>query len=243
MGFQSRLKPKRSLGQNFFNNKSLAQHIVNLVLETTPTHITEIGPGKGVFTSLFYVTTKKISLIEKDSSFSDDLQLLFKDLSVHNQDFLEIDLVNSDTTYFGSLPYNASKPIIKKILTSKTFTNPAFFIIQKEVADKYANKKTNQLGLIREIYSDCKILLTIKPGNFKPKPKVMSSFVKFTPHNKYPNIDKVQLETLILNSFNQPRKTLKNNLKNTRYQLLKNEESLRPSQLSLNQYVLILNRS
>ncbi|MCD4811064.1 hypothetical protein K8R14_00450 [bacterium] len=243
MGFQSRIKPKKSLGQNFFRNKSLAKHIVNLVLENSPEHITEIGPGKGAFTSLFYGATKNMTLVETDVILSSELANVYKNATILHQDFLEIPLTFSPTTYFGSLPYNISKPIIKKIITSDTFTNPAFFIIQKEVAEKYANKKTNLLGLMREIYADCKILLTIKPSNFYPKPNVMSSFIKFIPHDRHSSVDKGALEKLIRNSFIQPRKTLKNNLRNTKYLLLEQEHSLRPSQLTLEQYISILNRS
>lgn len=243
MGFQSRIKPKKSLGQNFFRNKALAKHITNLVLEDSPEHITEIGPGKGAFTALFYGATKNMTLVETDVILSHELTREYKKATILHQDFLEIPLTFSPTTYFGSLPYNISKPIIKKIITSDTFTNPAFFIIQKEVAEKYANKKTNLLGLMREIYADCKILLTIKPDNFYPKPKVMSSFIKFVPHNRHDSVNKSALEKLIRNSFTQPRKTLKNNLRNTKYILLEQEQSLRPSQLTLEQYISILDRS
>ncbi|MCD4756035.1 hypothetical protein K8R20_00215 [bacterium] len=243
MGFQSRIKPKRSLGQNFFRNKSLAKHIANLVLESSPKHITEIGPGKGAFTTLFYGATKDMTLIETDVILSTELVNQFKNATILHRDFLELPLTFSPTTYFGSLPYNISKPIIKKILISDTFTNPAFFIIQKEVAEKYTNRNTNLLGLMREIYADCKILLTIKPDSFYPKPKVTSSFIKFTPHDKYQGVDKKALEKLIRISFTQPRKTLKNNLRNTKYVLLDQEQSLRPNQLTLDQYISILNRS
>jgi 16S rRNA (adenine1518-N6/adenine1519-N6)-dimethyltransferase len=243
MGFSNGVKPKRSLGQNFFNNKALAQHIIDIVLESNPENITEIGPGTGYFTSLIHAATKNITVIEKDYELSQELKSKFPDISIYNEDFLDFKIESLDTTYFGSLPYNVSKPIIRKIITSPSFTNPSFFIIQKEVAQKYTNNEVNQLGLLREIYSECKILLTIKPDNFTPRPNVTSSFIKFIPHGKYNNIDKQELEKLIVNAFKQPRKTLKNNLRNTRYILQENEDMLRPDQLSLDQYVSILNRS
>ena len=105
MGFQNRLKPKRSLGQNFFNNKSLANHIVNIVLQSNPRHITEIGPGKGSFTGIFYVATKDMLLIEKDYELSNELKALYNDNKILNEDFLDYNLDIFDTTFFGSLPY------------------------------------------------------------------------------------------------------------------------------------------
>ena len=129
MGFEGRIKPKRSLGQNFFVNKSLEKYIVDIVLKTAPIHITEIGPGKGAFTKHFYVATKNVVVIERDEILASALKCLYTNIHVHTADFLDIKLTNKQTTYFGSLPYNMSKPIIRKIITSDTFTKPAFFII------------------------------------------------------------------------------------------------------------------
>jgi len=52
---------------------------------------------------------------------------------VYNEDFLDFDFkkLSGKPLFFGSLPYNVSKPIIRKIITSEYFTESAFFIIQK----------------------------------------------------------------------------------------------------------------
>jgi 16S rRNA (adenine1518-N6/adenine1519-N6)-dimethyltransferase len=243
MGFQNRLIPKRSLGQNFIVNDDLVKKIAKIVLEKTPEHITEIGPGKGAFTKVFYDTTSGLTLIEKDNTLAHILENKFPDTVIHNNDFLDYKLENPNTTYFGSLPFNMHLPIIKKVLTSYTFTNPAFFIVQKEVALKYQNKDTNSLGLTREIYADFEILFNINPGNFKPRPNVTSSFVKFTPKNKYIDIDKEGLELLIKRSFKMPRKTLRNNLKPFSYQIPVGLENNRPKELELDDYISILEAS
>lgn len=245
MGFQNEIKPKRSLGQNFFVNKSLAENIIDTLFEDSPKHIVEIGPGTGSFTSLIYERNKALTLIEKDFNLYSDLKSKYHDIEIYNEDFLDFNCENLgyDITFFGSLPYNVSKPIIKKIISSDYFTNPAYFIIQKEVADKYCNTDRNQLGLIREIYADYKIIKHIKPDSFKPRPKVTSSFVKFIPHDRYKDIDYKDLEKLILQAFNQPRKTIKNNLKNSKYSLPLEYENLRPNQLTIDQYILIMQSS
>lgn len=243
MGFQSGVAPKRSLGQNYLINESIIRKIVKVVLESNPEHITEIGPGKGAFTKAFYETTIDLTLVEKDFTLAQILQNNYKETAIHNIDFLDFNLNNPNTTYFGSLPFNIAGDIIHKIITSYTFNNPAFFIIQKEVAEKYLNKKRNTLGLVREIYADFNILFDIKAGNFKPRPNVTSSFVKFTPHDRYTNIDKNSLEELIGNSFRLPRKTVKNNLKPYKYKIPQSLESKRPQDLCINDYVSILESS
>ena len=243
MGLQNRVEPKRSLGQNFFANEELAKKITNIVLESSPKHITEIGPGKGAFTKAFYETTVPLTVVEKDSHLSRILKKTFPKADIHNIDFLEFDLANSNTTYFGSLPFNVSDEIIDRIIKSNTFNNPSFFIIQKEVAEKYLNRGNNPLGLITKIYADCEIVLGIKAGNFKPRPNVDASFIKFVPYNRYTHVDRVDLEKLIIRSFKQPRKTLKNNLKQYSYKIRNDLELKRAHELNLDMYISILQNS
>jgi 16S rRNA (adenine1518-N6/adenine1519-N6)-dimethyltransferase len=240
MGLKNRVDPKRSLGQNFFANESLAKKITEIVLKSKPIHITEIGPGKGAFTKAFYDTTVEITLVEKDFHLAKILEKFFPNANIHNIDFLNFQLKNQNTTYFGSLPFNVSDEIIEKILKSDTFNSPSFFIIQKEVAAKYLNRRNNALGLITSIYAECEVLFDIKAGNFNPKPNVDASFIKFIPHNKCINIDKSKLERLITLSFKQPRKTLKNNLKPYRYKIPEELQFKRAQELTLDVYISIL---
>ncbi|MDD3474773.1 MAG: rRNA adenine dimethyltransferase family protein [Candidatus Dojkabacteria bacterium] len=243
MGFQNRVTAKRSLGQNFLVNSGVIEKITTIVIDSKPKHITEIGPGKGAFTKVFYGTTIPLTLIEKDNNLFQLLQNNYKNIELYNLDFLDYKTSNFETTYFGSLPFNVSKEIIDKILKSETFKNPAFFIIQKEVAEKYLNRNKNELGFTREIYADFKILFDIKPGSFNPKPKVTSSFVKFIPNNHLGSINKQDLEILIQRSFKMPRKTLKNNLSTYGYKIPENINNERATELELDDYVSILQHS
>lgn len=249
------MEAKKSLGQNFFVNKNLSEQIVDTVLLENPEVLIEIGPGKGYFTEQFLNQVEKIVLVEKDDLFSEDLTQRIPNATIINKDFLEWDFKelemykNSKIVFFGSLPYNVSKVIIKKILRSVYFTNPAFFIIQKEVAEKYIAKEpdNNLLSLQTGLYADVKRLINIGPESFSPRPKVNSSFVSFIPNDTETmdiNIDDF-LKFLNI-CFQQPRKTLRNNLKN----LLKDKDcsdienllSKRPQHLSLRDFLLLFNK-
>jgi 16S rRNA (adenine1518-N6/adenine1519-N6)-dimethyltransferase len=242
MGFQDRVRPKKSLGQNFFTNDSLGQQIVDTVILSEPKHITEVGPGLGFFTERFVKSNIPVTVIEKDSELAENLKSMFPSIEVVNMDMLEYINTHTDTTYFGSLPYNVSKPIIRSIITSESFVNPAFFIIQKEVAQKYI-QKDNILGLTSQLFCESKILFHISPGSFNPKPKVTSSFVTFTPTSRYSNVNISKVEELIKRAFAHPRKTVNNNLKNFTYNLTEEEKQKRPEELSLEEYISILQRS
>ena len=239
------MKAKKSLGQNFFVNKNLRDYIVNKVADNKTQYLVEIGPGMGSFTESLVNNFEKVIVVEKDTILANDLKLRFPNIEVITGDFLDLDLdifKDKDITYFGSLPYNVSKPIIRKILEHNSFIKKAFFIIQKEVAEKYIYKKPyNTLSLASSIYADIKKEFDISPDSFKPRPKVNSSFVSFSPKEEI--VEKRRdLEELIRIAFKQPRKNLRNNLKNTIYtDSISNYSNLRPAELSLMEYMEILN--
>ena len=133
---------------------------------------------------------------------------------------------------------NLAYLIIKKIVESRYFTNPSFFIIQKEVAEKYLYKKPYSiLSLTTAMYADCKKVFDISPDSFRPKPHVTSSFISFSPTER--EIDnKEDIANLIKLSFRQPRKNILNNLKGTKFEKGAQElKNLRPEQLSLDDYI------
>lgn len=237
------MKAKKSLGQNFFINKNLGDHISNIVKNSNGSHLVEIGPGLGFFTEKLATKFEMITLVEKDIQLSENLKTQFRDSTVYNEDFLSIDLTrfeNESITYFGSLPYNVSKPIIKKIIQDKSFTNTAYFIVQKEVAEKYLYKEPyNILSLTTAIYAKVEKLFDISPDSFRPRPKVQSSFIAISPKSiEFEDLKK--LEDIIHMAFRQPRKNLKNNL---RGMVLPQEyQSKRPAELSLHEYSLIANQ-
>lgn len=236
MGFQSKIvQSKRSLGQNFFVNKNLAKQIASAVLDEKPDIVVEIGPGRGAFSQYLINednNTKRI-LIEKDNILAKELIEKFPFAKILNTDFLcwnfsELrNFKEKKILFFGSLPYNVSKKIVKKIIKSEYFNTNAYFIIQKEVAEKFTirTNESNLLSTTTNIYADFKRLFDISPESFKPKPKVVSSFVRFTPNDKEhcKNIKIEDFEKFLKICFKQPRKKLSNNLKN--YYSFKNEKS------------------
>jgi len=235
------MKAKKSLGQNFFVNENLGNYIINILSNSNCTSVIEIGPGLGFFTEKLVKKFKNVIVIEKDKEIAQNLKFQFPKVLVINNDFLDINLdtiADQNTTFFGSLPFNVSKKIIKKIVESRYFTNPSFFIIQKEVAEKYLYKKPYSiLSLTTAMYADCKKVFDISSDSFRPKPHVTSSFISFSPTKR--KIDnKEDIANLIKLSFRQPRKNILNNLKGTRFEKGTQEfKNLRPEQLSLDDYI------
>jgi 16S rRNA (adenine1518-N6/adenine1519-N6)-dimethyltransferase len=238
------MKAKKSLGQNFFVNENLGNYILDRIVKEDVDTVVEIGPGLGFFTKKLTERFRNVIVIEKDHELAQNLRIQFPQITVLNEDFLDLDLkkvIKGDVIYFGSLPYNISKPIIRKIVADSTFLHGAYFIVQKEVAEKYIYRKPyNILSLTTYIYANVKKEFDISPDSFRPKPKVTSSFISLK-HKQVPDIHIIKLEELIKNSFKQPRKNLRNNLKNTEYiNKIDKYADKRPADLSLEEYISIL---
>lgn len=239
------MKLKRSLGQNFFINENLGNTIVSYILKNPCKNVVEIGPGRGFFTEKLIKGGKTVLAIEKDDTFAKDLML--KNINVLNIDFQDWDfkeIKEKDIIFFGSLPYNVSKRIISKIIESKYFKNSAYFIIQKEVAEKYTDKEPNNnlLAIKTSLYADVKKLLDIGPNSFKPSPKVNSTLTVFLQNKKW-NIKVISLFQHFLEiAFTHPRKTLRNNLKKYKFgNTFNNLLDKRPQHLSTQQYIDLFN--
>lgn len=218
--FEQTYKAKKSLGQNFIQNQGLIEKVVSQIKTFNPKAIIEIGPGLGAFTK-HLVNIAQTHTIEFDSTLSEYISKRYPQVEMHFGDVLQIDIESilqnlpENTHIFGALPYNISKPIIRKVLDLKEFSS-ASFIIQKEVADKYLSvaPDSSKLSLTAQLYAKVTKHFDISAANFKPKPKVTSTYISFEklpvqlPHEQIK-----QLETLINQIFTSPRKTISNNLK------------------------------
>lgn len=236
---------KKSLGQNFFINENLGNQILSYISNEECSYVVEIGPGAGFFTMKLRDMGKRLLAIEKDNALAQ--KLLEQGIDVVNTDFLDWDfkeLQNEQVLFFGSLPYNVSKPIISKIISSKYFTNKCFFIVQKEVAEKYIAKAadSNLLSLRSQIYANCKRILDIGPSSFKPAPKVNSSLVMFSPTERAIDVNIHDFDIFLERCFTHPRKTLRNNLRGYKFSSdFDNLLQKRPQHLSLEEYLQLFN--
>lgn len=240
---------KKNFGQNFLQNQHTIKKILTLIRDKKPEAIVEIGPGLGAFTRYFNESGIPITAIEIDNDLIDELQTKFPNVKIVHNDIMKVDFTTlnlpTNTIVFGSLPYNISKQIIRKLIENENFKS-GYFIIQKEVAEKYISTTapTNKLALLSQIYAQFTKHFDISAGQFVPKPKVTSSLIEVdSTSNKYKLTAKqiADLETLINVAFTHPRKTLNNNLKSAYPEISKHEfASLRPENLTLEQYIQLL---
>tara|TARA_Y100000996_G_C22412119_1_gene597699 strand:+ start:100 stop:885 length:786 start_codon:yes stop_codon:yes gene_type:complete len=215
------IKPKKSLGQNFLIDHNVLNTIVNCFNVYNKT-VLEIGPGTGNLTNyILEKKPKKVFVIEKDNELAEDLKNKYYNLiNVINDDVLNINensLFDEKVVVFGNLPYNISTEILSKwiINIGNNFWFEALVLMfQKEVADRIiANFNTSSYGRL-SILANWKLkinkIIDIKPTSFRPKPKIDSSLLFFSPKKDFYKIKNPKnLEKITRIFFNNRRKMIK----------------------------------
>ena len=215
------IKVKKSLGQNFLIDSEILEIIINTI-DIKNKSILEVGPGTGNLTSyILKKNPKKVLVIEKDDELAKNLQFKYSNqINIINKDILNIDekyLFKEKAIVFGNLPYNISTEILCKwiINSSDNFWFEALVLMfQKEVADRIvANFNSSNYGRL-SILANWKLninkVIDIKPNSFKPKPKVDSSLLFFTPKKEFYKIkDPKNLEKITRIFFSNRRKMIK----------------------------------
>mgnify|MGYP001385672843 CR=1 FL=1 len=257
------IKAKKSLGQNFLNDKNILEKIVNTANIKNKT-ILEIGPGTGNLTShILKKKPKKVVVIEKDDELANNLKDKFNNqLTIINDDILKIDETKlfsekENVIVFGNLPYNISTEILCKWILNldqnKIWFSYLILMFQKEVADRIISKfNTNNYGRLSILANwrlDVKKIFDIKASSFNPKPKVESTVLFFEPKKKYFKFKNPKnLEKITRVFFMHRRKMIKKPYK----LLFKNNENiasemginlnLRPQNLNFNTYYELTRR-
>lgn len=248
----SYVRPKKHLGQHFLRDLNIAQRIVDSLSEEK--HVLEVGPGTGVLTQFLIKKDFDFHVIEIDRESVEYLLATYPSLTpkLHQGDFLEIDLEKlfhgESFSVIGNFPYNISSQIFFKILEYKNLVPEVVGMVQKEVAERMAashgNKTYGILSVLLQRWYNIEYLFTVHENVFSPPPKVKSAVVRLTRNSRNElNCNEELFVRVVKTSFNQRRKTMRNSLKPLlgTYSFSHKFLSLRPEQLSLEQFVELTN--
>ena len=243
------VRPKKSLGQHFLKDKTIAQRIVDSLTGATA-NVLEIGPGMGVLTD-FLLQKPNLNLyaVEVDRDSIAHLQDKYPQFApkLIEGDFLELDLnklFNGEAfSVIGNFPYNISSQIFFKVVDYRDNIPEVVGMVQKEVAERMAaphgNKTYGILSVLLQRWYTIEYLFTVHENVFAPPPKVKSAVVRLKRNNtKAMDCDEALFVRVVKTTFNQRRKTIRNSLK----PLLGNRSfehefmSLRPEQLTIEQF-------
>ncbi|ALO14726.1 16S rRNA (adenine(1518)-N(6)/adenine(1519)-N(6))-dimethyltransferase RsmA [Salinivirga cyanobacteriivorans] len=237
------VRPKKTLGQHFLTNDSIAQRIAESV-DMNGVPVLEIGPGKGKLTQfLLKRFPDLLKVIEVDDESVEYLAANFPDLHerVIAGDFLKTDFSTHFANRFdvvGNFPYNISSQILFKMLEHRDEIHQLVGMFQKEVADRVVaapgSKTYGILSVLVQAFYKVEYLFTVQPGSFFPPPKVKSGVIRLKRNNRERlNCDEKVYFKVVKLAFNQRRKTLRNSLKSVINPEISGKEifNMRPEQL------------
>ena len=189
-------------------------------------HLVEIGPGQGAITEPLLASKCQLDVVELDRDLVTRLAVQFVDyerFNLHSADALTFDFASladgEKLRIVGNLPYNISTPLLFHLMQQSNHIQDMYFMLQKEIVNrlhaKPGSKQFGRLSIMIQIYCEVEALFDVDPECFDPKPKVMSSIVRLSPHStpKYIIDDLALFEQIVKAAFAQRRKTIRNNLK------------------------------
>ncbi len=249
------VKAKKSLGQHFLTDLSVAHRIADTMSGHKDLPLLEVGPGMGVLTRFLVDAGHDLKVVELDGESVAYLQKHFPALDgrIIADDFLRLDLraMYGDGKFciIGNYPYNISSQIFFKVLEYKDQVPCCSGMLQREVAQRIAAKPGSKtygiLSVLLQAWYDIEYLFTVDENVFDPPPKVKSGVIRLT-RNAVTSLgcDEALFKAVVKTSFGQRRKTLRNSLKSmlpsppAEYAELL---ALRPEQLSVEQFVELTN--
>jgi 16S rRNA (adenine1518-N6/adenine1519-N6)-dimethyltransferase len=234
-----RPKQKPKLGQHFLVSDNAAMRMVDALGDVSQSTVLEIGPGRGVVTSLLAKRARRLIAVEIDRVLAAQLRLKFG--MTHNVEVIEGDILSIDfdslfgpkpglgrpgmelkpnpVRVVGNLPYFITSDILLRLFDFAKYFDVIVIMVQREVADRLAappgGSDYGLLSATAQLYAKVEKLFTLPPEAFEPPPKVHSTVLRL---NVAPQIEKLGVAGdgfigFLKLSFAQKRKTLWNNLK------------------------------
>jgi 16S rRNA (adenine1518-N6/adenine1519-N6)-dimethyltransferase len=225
------LSPKKRFGQNFLVHRQTAEAIVRSGGVQKEDMIVEVGVGLGALTIPLAEAAGHVFGLEIDKGiirFHEEEGDLPENVTVIHQDVLKADFsvlaerCGGPLKIMANLPYSISNPFLFKIIDNREQMAWATIMLQKEVAERLlAQPGSKEYGVPTILLQSCatvKPLMTLKPGEFHPRPKIDSVVVRIEFFHtderisQLPEYDHEIFKKIVRAAFNQRRKTLLNTL-------------------------------
>ncbi len=217
---------KKHLGQHFLYDQRVLRRIVKACDLNRQDSVLEVGPGRGHLTGFLAETGANVTAVEIDPDLFNGPLQGFKtspNVDVRLGDVRDMDLgqlFKSPFSYkfVANLPYNSGTNILRYVICRRNRPSKAVVMLQKEVAQNIISGpgKRGISGVLFQTFATGKLLFTVPPSAFRPKPKVTSAAIALDclredliPEDMLESYFKV-----IIAGFSTPRKQLHNSLSN-----------------------------
>lgn len=220
------MRANKRLGQSFLKDSAVLERIAAVLQITQEDTLIEIGPGHGELTRrLLRHEPHKVVGIEKDPRMVDyylkALATEHPNLEIFEGDALEeLPRISKKLSVgyklVGNIPYYITGALLRLLGELEERPTIAVLTLQKEVAERLTAgpPKMNLLAASVGFWANTEIVRYISRKSFKPSPKVDSAVVKIVPKSDQPPAQQsINYYKTVHVLFNQPRKTIWNNLK------------------------------
>lgn len=246
---------KHEVGQNFLIDEDVSQKIVDSLDIKDGEHVLEIGSGAGSLSYFLAKTNGDIEMIDIDEGLVTKLQNDFKDAkNVHP---LLGNAMRYDMSKFqkilGNLPYYITSGILERVLLNAKNVTKAVFMVQKEALARLSASKGSKdygpLPILIQYRAKMNRLFNVSRASFVPAPHIDSSVFSLEFYEDKDLETTKKLYSLLNGVFLHRRKTILNNLASFLKDSSKAKEilsksnvseQLRPEDISLEQYLIIL---
>jgi 16S rRNA (adenine1518-N6/adenine1519-N6)-dimethyltransferase len=238
---------KKKFGQHFLREQIYVDHMIDAVDLTETSSVFEIGCGDGFLTvALLRTPLKRLWVFEIDESWATHVKNTYSNsrMTIFTENILDTDFSRFEGdkpwVLLANLPYQITFPILYRLAEHKAFFKEGVIMVQEEVAQKILKTSGRGYGfasLFFQHYFTWRALDKVPSSAFYPPPKVTSRLLYFAAISDPQTIPQEKdFWIFIKRCFQQPRRTLKNNLVSFHYDLSRIKEStllLRAQQLSM----------
>jgi 16S rRNA (adenine1518-N6/adenine1519-N6)-dimethyltransferase len=218
---------RKRFGQHFLHDPTVLEHILAELGPRDQDRLVEIGPGRGVLTSLLLKAGNgALDAIEIDRDLVAHLRGEFAGYPrfvVHEMDALEFDFTRlahergGRVRVVGNLPYNISTPLLFHLLEHRSVIEDLHVMLQKEVVVRMAaqpdDPEYGRLTVMLAPWVTVERLFDVGPGAFTPPPRVWSAVVRLTVRQQPAFVVSPHYGKVVAAAFSHRRKTLRNALR------------------------------
>ncbi len=213
------------LGQHFLKSKKTEEQIAAAMLLEPGEVVIEVGAGHGELTEelLTLNINLRIVAVEKDPRLVSFLRNRFrenKNVEINEGDILKVlkplsdQLKTQNYKLVGNIPYYLTGYLLRILGELENKPELAVLMTQKEVAERIAARppKMNRLAASVQFWAEVEILEAVPRSLFNPPPEVDSSVIRLKTRVELPGIESKTYYGAVAGLFQQPRKTILNNL-------------------------------
>ncbi|MDP2880437.1 MAG: 16S rRNA (adenine(1518)-N(6)/adenine(1519)-N(6))-dimethyltransferase RsmA [Azonexus sp.] len=246
---------RKRFGQNFLVDHGVIAAIVSAINPKRDDVVVEIGPGLGAITEPLMQRVDHLHVVEIDRDLIARLkkQHAPERMTIHEGDALAFDFasIGKNLRLVGNLPYNISTPLLFHLADYVDVLHDMHFMLQKEVVERMVAEPGNadfgRMSVMLQYRFYLEWLIDVPPESFDPPPKVQSAVVRLIPKpvSELNAKSQEKLSQVVLTAFSQRRKMLRNTMKgmlsDAGFAELGIAPTLRPEDVSVEDYVRIAN--